>query len=71
MPEEQPSEIGRFGFGIKLLRHADGRIEYETQSVNDGILIEMVIMQMKAFLNGLQKDYFDNFDKGSSKFKAE
>ena len=71
MPNEQPTEIARFGFGIKLLRYPDGKAEFETQSVNEGIPVEIVIMQMRAFLNSLEKDYFNKFDKGTSKFKSE
>ncbi len=67
MPEET-NEIGKFGFGIKILRHSDVKIEYQTQSANQGVPIEIVIMQMKAFLNNLEKDYFSNFDKGTARF---
>ena len=70
MPEE-PREIGKFGFGIRIVRHPDGKIEYQTQSANQGVPIEIVIMQIKAFLNNLEKDYFNNFDKGTSKFGKE
>lgn len=67
----EPIEIGKFGFGIKILRHSDGRIEYQTQSANKGVPIEILIMQMKSFLNNLEKDYFDNFNKNTSKFDKD
>ena len=65
---EEPIELGRFGFGIRIIRNQDGKIEYQTQSANWGVPIEIVIMQMKAFLNKLENEYFDNFDKNSSQF---
>lgn len=64
-----PIEISRFGFGIKLLRHQDGKTEFQTQSANEGVPIEIVIMQMRAFLNNLDREYFDNFDENT--FKGE
>ena len=65
MPE--PTEISKFGFGIKIVKHFDGKIEYQTQSANKRVPIEIIIMQMKAFLNNLEKNYFDNFNKRASK----
>lgn len=64
MPEE-PEEIGRFAFGIKVLRHADGNLEYQTRSLNQGVLVEIIIMQLRAFLNKVEKDYFDEFEQGT------
>jgi hypothetical protein len=43
MPDE-PKIIGRFAFGITLYKHPDNRIEYRTQSRNEGIPIEIVLM---------------------------
>ncbi len=71
MEEDEPNELGGFGFGIKILRYSDGHIEYQTQSANEGVPIEAVIMQMKAFLRNLEKDYFTTFDENLSKFKEE
>lgn len=62
MPE---NEIGRFGLGILVSRREDGSLEYQTQSVNQGVPIEIVIMQLKAFINKQEKDYFDEFDSGT------
>ena len=31
---EEPIELGRFGFGIRIIRNQDGKIEYQTQSAN-------------------------------------
>ncbi len=38
MPEE-PIELGKFGFGIRIIRNQDGKIEYQTQSANRGVPI--------------------------------
>ena len=65
MPNEA-NEIGRFVLGIRVFEHTDGRTEYQTQSVNQGVPVEIVIMQLKAFLKKLEKDYFDEFNKGTS-----
>jgi len=70
MPED-PKEIGKFGLGIRIMRYSDGRVEYQTQSANRGVPVEIVIMQIKAFLNSLEKGYFDSFDKGSAKFRKD
>ena len=62
MPE---NEIGRFGIGIRVFRREDGSLEYQTQSVNQGVPIEIVIMQLKAIINKQEKDYFDEFNLGT------
>ena len=72
MPSE-PNEVGRFVFGIRLYRYPDGTVEYRTQSRNQGIPIEIVLMQLKAFLRNQENDYFDKYDKSVSKtdFKGD
>lgn len=64
MPEE-PREIGRFAYLLKVFRLPDGNLQYEPQAMNENMPIEVIIMQLKAFLNKLEKDYFDTFEKGS------
>lgn len=61
---EEPREIGRFAFWLRIFKHSDGNLEYKAQSVNDNMPIEIVIMQLKAFLNNLEKEYFNAFEKG-------
>lgn len=61
MPDEH-EEIGIFALGIRVFKTADGRLEYQTQSTNQGAPVEVVIMQLRAFLNKLEKDYFDEFE---------
>ena len=70
MPEE-PKIIGRFAFGITLYRHPDGKIEYRTQSRNEGIPTEIVLMQLRAFLRNQENDYFDKYDKSMSGFNDD
>lgn len=71
MPKESqdPKVIGRFAFGITLYRYSDGTVEYRTQSRNQGIPIEIVLMQIKAFLRNQENEYFDRYDSSVSKFK--
>ena len=59
MPED--NEIGQFMFGIRLFTNPDGSTNYEIKSAKDGIIPEIVIMQIKIFLKKLDKDYFNNF----------
>lgn len=70
MPEE-PKIIGRFAFGITLYEHSDGRIEYRTQSRNESIPLEIILMQLRAFLRNQENEYFDNYNKSISKFDDE
>ena len=46
MPSEpqDPEEAGRFAFGIIVYRYLDGTIEYRTQSKNQRVPIEIVLM---------------------------
>lgn len=53
-----------FAFGIRIQKLPDGKVAYQTQSQNQGVPNEIVIMQMKAFLRNLENDYFNDFDKG-------
>ena len=57
------NEIGAFGLGIRLIRQPDGSIEYKIDSVNRNVPIEIVIMQIKIFLNGLEKEYSERYSK--------
>jgi len=60
-----PHEIGRFALGLKALRQSDGNLEYQQlQTLNEGIPVEIIIMQLRAFIKSIEKDYFSAFDKG-------
>lgn len=61
---EERREIGRFIFGLKVFKQPDG-LNYEIQSMNENIPVEIVIMQLKTFLNSLEKEYFDSFERGT------
>ena len=58
---EEPHEIGRFAFLLRIFRSPDGNLQYEPQSINENIPIEIVIMQLKTFLNNLETNYFNAF----------
>ena len=57
-------EIGRFVFGLKAFRDEE-EFEYQIQTVNENIPVEIILMQLKAFLNSLEKEYFDEFERGT------
>ena len=59
---DEVKEIARFGFGIKLFSYPDGKLRWQIQNANDGVPNEIVIMNMKAFLQKLEKDYFDRYN---------
>ena len=63
---EEPKEIGRFAFGIILYKFSDGRVEYRFQSKNRGIPLEIILMQVKAFLRNQENQYFDKYDKNAT-----
>lgn len=62
---DEGREIGKFLFGLKVFKKPDGSFEYKIQSLNDNIPVEIVIMQLKAFLASLEKEYFESFERGS------
>lgn len=51
-------EIGRFGFGIRLFLDGD-KLVWRTDSVNQGVPPEVVVMQMKKFVQKLEKDFYE------------
>jgi len=61
---EEPREIGRFAYLLKVFKLPDGNLQYEPEAMNDKIPVEIIIMQLKAFVNKLEKDYFDEFESG-------
>ena len=52
---------GRFVLGINLYRTPDNQTRTEFQSVFQDIPIELVIMQLRAFVRSLDSGYFSNF----------
>lgn len=65
MSEEANEDIGYFVYGIHVIKRPDGRVEYQDNYLNRDIPIEVVIMQLKAFLNNLEKEYLDKYGKKS------
>lgn len=69
--EEEPIEVGRFLFSIEMLKYSNGEVDYKTTVFNGSVLADIIIMQMRAFLDNLEKDYFDDFNSNVSVFKKE
>ena len=63
MPKEEPKVIGKFALGILLCKYPDGKVEFRFQSKNQGIPIEIILTQVRAWLRNQENKYFDNFDK--------
>ena len=70
-PPEEPKEIGRFAFGIILYKYPNGRVEYRFQSKNQGIPLEIILMQVKAFLRNQENQYFDKYDKNTTQTDSD
>lgn len=62
---EEPIETSDFILAIRLTKYSNGQTLCQFQSKNNGVPIETVIMQLKAFLNSAGKEYFDKFDKNA------
>lgn len=69
--EEENNKVGEFGFAIMGLRQPDGNTEYQTSIINQNIPSEVIIMQLKAFLANVEKDYFDKFNETVGSFREE
>ena len=61
--------IGNFTLGIQLEMKDNGDLKCNTSWLNNNVPIEMIAMQIKAFLEQTKNEYFLNFDKetGSKK----
>ena len=55
---EIPKEIGKFNFNISLIKTPEGNWDYYTYGETKGILMDVVIMQMRAYLKKLEREYF-------------
>jgi len=64
---EPPKETGKFAFGIKILQYQDGTVSYQTTTGNDGVPIEVVILQLKTFLQDLEREYYVKFSTQKKK----
>lgn len=70
MPLEENKEMG-FGLRINGIKSPDGKIGWAFDSINRSVPIEVVAMQLKAFLRNIENDYFDGFDKYTAKIRKE
>jgi|GEM_PF-3365844 len=64
-PEEKP--VAMFALGLRAYQQPDGQIVFLLDSKNQGIPIEIVLMQIEAWLRNMKDEYFDNFDKTLTK----
>ena len=64
-------ETARFGFGIRLFNSPKGEVAISVQAVNNGVPEEIVLMKMRAWLQQQEKDYFNDFDKGTASFSGK
>lgn len=60
-PEEIDDELGVFGFGIRVVRRHDGRIEYQPHIIIKNVPIEIVMAQVEVFLEDLRKEYHSKY----------
>ena len=58
--------IGSFGYGFKVIRRTDGRIEFQPTTILKNVPIEFIIMQMQVYLDDLKKEYHEKYSKKSS-----
>ena len=66
---ERQDDTPTFKFGIKIFKKEDGGIGHQVGVYNDGILTEVVIAEMRAYLRMLENNYFDDFEKDLTDFK--
>jgi hypothetical protein len=61
--------IGSFTLGMQLIMNDDGTLKCDSNWMNAGVPIEMVALQIRAFLNQIEQDYFSQFDKDTASRK--
>jgi len=57
MSNVEGEEIGSFGYGFKLIRLNDGRLEFQPTTIIKNVPVEFIIMQMQVFLDDMKKEY--------------
>ena len=60
--------IGKFNLNIYLFKDKNGYIDWDSNFFNNEVPRELIIMQMKALLNNLQNQYFNDFDRQHPQF---
>lgn len=56
-----------FAAVIKETRGADNEPDWNVNTINNGVPIEAVIMQLKALIKNYENNYFDSFDSRLTK----
>ncbi len=54
--------LGKFGIGISLHKSSNTDVKAEFQSANQGVPDEIVIMNLRAFLQNLERSFLDKFE---------
>ena len=65
------NEHGEFFLSIRYMQDSDGVFDYSTGSENQGVPTELVLMQLRAYIKNMEREYFKDFDSKVSKFKQE
>jgi hypothetical protein len=60
-PEEKL--VGMFALGLRAFQLPNGQINWQLQSKIEGLPIEIILTQVRAWLRSMENDYFNNFDK--------
>lgn len=58
---EEENEMKGFGFIINIKNGLYNKNSYKTRILNSGVPTELIIMQMRAFLDNLEQGYFNEF----------
>ena len=69
--QSEPKPVANFALGLRLLQFPNGKTAINLETLNNGVPIEMIIMQLRAFLRRMEKDYFNNIDKSTTKFSKK
>lgn len=71
MQEEENKDIIGFGLRISGVKTPGGKFGWAFDCFNKSVPMEVVAMQLKAFLRNIENDYFDTFDKHTAKIRKE
>ena len=67
MSNRKGEEAGSFGYGFKVIQHADSQTEFQPTTIIKNVPMEFIIMQMQVFLDDIKKQYRDKHSKRSAK----
>ncbi|MBI4174781.1 MAG: hypothetical protein HY517_03985 [Candidatus Aenigmarchaeota archaeon] len=59
------NETERFALGLTALRREDGGFDCAMQTVNQGIPVEIVVMQLRALIKQWEREYQSSFQAGT------